>query len=257
MENNIKNFVFNKKNELYETIKKLISKVSSTGDYNLFLHKAYDFDEEGKVGKDISSRSNMQSILATGLNLKKYSSIQQTTVYKGDLNINKADDIINYDYPWIVSEQVIVIVAMPFTTKINNLDIDFSTPIFPFGVFGANKTNMCSQYTMAYDALKYNTVQKEFILGAIVTNFPNEKEENFIQNGKTYELYLNLKHISFLNQEQQNEILKPISLKITRDFYISPNDDADAINTKIIRGIIQKDKVNYNQGTYESDFDFD
>ena len=257
MKNVIKTVQYDSKKELYETIKNLISKVSNTGDYNLFLHKAYDFNENGKFGTTITPKNNMKSILETGLNLKKYSSIQQTSVYKGDLNIHKADDILNYDYPWNVKEQVIVIIAIPFYIPIHNRYVDFSTPIFPFGVYSWDRNDNRNQYTMAFDALDYLQVPKEFILGSIVTNLPDEDEQTFIERGNKYELYLNTNHISLMTKQQQKEYLKPIGLKIQQMFNIEETDEEYDIISKISKGLIEKDKTNYNRGSYEEDFDFD
>lgn len=257
MKNQIKNIHYNSKEELYKAIKTLIGKVANTGNYNLFLHKAYDFNENGEFGKIITPRNNMQNILQTGLNLKKYSSLQQTSVYKGDLNIHKADDILNYDYPWVVSEQVIVIIALPFYVPINNKNADFSTPIFPYGAYSWNRNDNRNQYTMAFDALDYLQVPKEFILGAIVTNLPIEDEQTFIERGNKYELYLNENHISLMTKQQQEEFLKPIGLKIQQMFNINDTDAEYDISSKITKGLIEKDKINYYRGSYEEDFDFD
>lgn len=257
MNNNIQKYQFNKKEDLYKAIQTLLSNVSSKGNYNLFLHKVYDFDEYGKTHTRITAKSNMKGIFETGLNLSKYSSIQQTSVYKGDLNEHKADDIINYNYPWHVDDQVVVIIAIPFYAPINNKKVDFSTPIFPFGEYNLFSRNDRSQYTMAFDALDYSKVPTEFILGSIVTNLPKESEESFISRNEAYEMYLNTNHISNKTKEQQEEFLKPIGLNIQKMFDIKSTDSELDVSLKIAKGIQEKNKINYNQGTYESDFDFD
>lgn len=252
---NVTHLNFDKKSKLFDYLKNYLGDVSKQNDYNLFVHKAYDFNEYGRI--ESSSRNNMKNIIVNGLNLSKYSSIQQTTVYKGDLNSNKADDILNYDYPWSVSEQVIVIVAIPTSLKINKNDIDFSTPVFSFAEYNTRKDSTKNQYTMAYDALNYTSVHKEFILGAIVTNFPNQSEENYLKNGKNYEFYINENHYSKLSEKDQLNFMQNIADRMYTTFKLDPKDDKENIEIKVMKGIIEKDKVNYNQGSYASDFDFD
>ena len=257
MATNVIHYEFENKSELYNILQQQLNKLCQNSSYNLYVHKAYDFDENGKYGARYTARNNTKSIIRNGLSLSKYSSIQQTAAYKGKADISKTDVILNYDYPWSVSEQAIVIVAIPKNIEINGYEIDFSTPQFTHADYESKRKDLtCNQYTMAYDALDYFFVHKEFVLGAIITNFPYQTEQDYLNQGKKYEIYLNENHFSKMTKQEQQLFLKPLTDDLIKKFNINSNDNSTEIIDKITKGLIEKDKVNYRQGTVDYDFDF-
>ena len=248
---------FYKKKELRQMLEFVMHSISKTGEYNLFLHKVYDFDEDGKMWKNITCRSNMFGILESGLNKGKYSSIKQTSVFSGELKEDSVDKILAYDYPWPTSEHIVVIIAIPKNITINGIETNFSTPTFKFSEYDMFRVDHTkSQYTMPYDTLKTTSVELPFIVGSIITNMPNEKEEDFERHSK-YQLYLNPNHLWKQSDAERNAYMKPLIDKVVSNSGIVETDGKEEIDQKIHDGIIKLDKVDFNEGRYCSDYDFD
>ena len=248
---------FRTKKELKQMLEFVMHNVAKSGEYNLYLHKVYDFDEDGRTWNNRTCRSNMFGILKDGLSKTKYSSIHQTSVFSGTLSQDSADKILNYNYPWPTTEQIVVIIAIPKNININGFETNFSTPQFNFSEYDMMRYDHTkSQYTMPYDALKTSFIDVPFIVGSIVTNLPTETEEEFERYGK-YQLFLNQNHIWKQSEDEKDLIMKPLADKVIAKFDIVETDDKETIDQKIHNGIIEMDKVDFNEGSYRSDYDFD
>ena len=239
-------------------INNLLVNTNVRGDYNLYLHKIYDFDENGRQRLDTRARNNMYSILKTGLSKSKYSSLLQTATFAGELNSEKTSTAVNYDYPWNVTEQIVVVLGLPRYVEIYGKKIDFSTPRFGHAEYGNGiKDHQVGQYTTPFDALKLFSVPTEFIVGAFVTKFPHETHEDFMARGGEYELITNEKHISNLSEEEQEKIMAPYVDRMITLFDLKEEDTEEEMNLKVYNKLIEMDQVNFNAGTAADDFDID
>ena len=255
--NKLQPIEFAKKEQLKQMLEFVGHMVSKTGEYNLYLHKVYDFDENGRSWNGRTCRTNMFGIFKYGLSKSKYSSVQQTSVFSGIFDESSADKVLNYNYPWPTTEQIILIMAIPKNVKINGFDVNFSTPIYKFAEFDAMRYDHSkSQYTMPYDALKQHSVDLPFIVGSIVTHLPTETPEEFEKYAK-YEMYINPTHISRVSENEREQYLSELSNQVITKFGIVETDDEKAIDQKIHSVIEDMDKTNFNEGSYSSDYDFD
>lgn len=242
---------FDSKQALYASLKKHISQIPNYSEYNLYLHKVYDFDEYGKSNPNVTVEKNMMGIFKEGFRLSRYKSLNFTAVHAGDLSPFKTDTIINYDYPWKVDKQAVVIIAMPKTTVINGEQINLSTPIF--------YSDAGNKPMSAFDGVKFDTLPKEYVLGSIVTNLNNELEADYLNAGNKYEFYINNKHISLMDKEEQKASFDKINSALINTYKLTNQDGKDDIRQKIFTTIKNSSNsgLNFRDGSYESDFDFD
>lgn len=256
---NLKHDEFSTKIALHAHLSKLLGDVMKTGGYSVYLHKVYDFDADGKRYGNICARTNLNGIFEYGLSMRKYSSIQQTSIYHGDMDENSATDILKYDYPWPTTEQIVVILAIPNTIDVYGKDVNLSTPIFRFaeyGIMGDNR-EIKNQYTMAYDGLRYYAVDTPLILGAIVTHLPTETEGDFEARGGKYEMILNMDHISQVSVEKREETLGAIRQRMATTYGLEADDTAEEMDQKVHDTLVEKDMYNAMAGTHDDFYDFD
>ena len=243
---NYKHMEFDSKAVLRFELGKILSQVADLGDYNLYVHKIYDFDEWGKnINNQNTVLKNMEGIIKSGLSISKYPSMTDTSSHIGIISPDKVDDILNYDYPWPVPQQAIVILAVPKYIDINGEKIDFTTPEYS------------GQYKHAYDQCDFNAIHTAFTLGTVIVNRPDQTEEQFLTEGNKYQLYLNQKHYSILKSEEQLEVMGPIKDRVEKNNGILDTDNKQQIEGKIRRGIIEKNREDYNLHTHAGFWDFD
>ena len=256
---NLKQSEFFTKVALHAELSRVLESVMATGEYSVYLHKVYDFDSEGKRYGNICARSNFNSIMEKGLSLSKYSSIQQTSVYHGDMDAETAIEAINYNYPWPTTEQIVVILALPKNIDVYGKDVNFSTPVFRFAEYGimGDARDQKNQFTMAFDGLRYYNVDTPLILGAIVTHLPTETEEDFAARGGKYELILNMDHISQVPLDVKEETMGPIRERMVQKFGLESTDTEEEMEEKVKSTLIEQDQYNAMAGTHDDFYDFD
>ena len=255
----LKSEEFDTKWALHAHLRRVLDGVMANGEYSVYLHKVYDFDSEGKRYGNICARSNLNGIMERGLSMGKYSSIQQTSVYHGDMDGGTAADIIGYDYPWPTTEQIVVILAIPKNIDVYGKDVNLSTPIFRFseyGIMGDHRGDR-NQYTMAYDGLRYYSVDTALILGAVVTHLPTETEADFEARGGKYEMMLNIDHVSQVDMEKREETIAPMREKMVQEFKLDADDTVEEMEEKVRTTLIEKDMYNAMAGTHDDFYDFD
>lgn len=246
------------KQQLGEYIRAVMKGVEDDGEYCLYVHKVYDIGFNDRKAFGDSARSNMDSILDSGLNTYRYTSLLKTAKFLGDATESKSEDVLNYTYPWYVNEHIVVFMAIPKTIKINGYDINFSEPEFNIRPHEEKRDDFTNcQFAMLFDALRLLHVQPEFIAGAYVSHLPTESEESFENRGGKYELYLNENFICAQDLLKKENIMKPIQEKVVKEFRIDTTDSKDIILKKIYDGIRAKDSQDLKKGSYDEDFDFD
>lgn len=256
---NLKQSEFFTKAALHAELGRVLGSVMSTGEYSVYLHKVYDFDSEGKRYGDICARTNFNGIMERGLSLSKYSSLQQTSVYHGDMDKDTVNDVLAYNYPWPTTEHIVLILALPKNIDVYGKNINFSTPIFRFAEYGimGDDRGEKNQYTMAFDGLRYYSVDTPLILGAIVTHLPTETEEDFAARGGKYELILNMDHISQVPLDIKEETMGPIRERMVQKFGLESTDTEEEMEGKVRSSLIEQDKYNAMAGTHDDFYDFD
>jgi hypothetical protein len=85
---------------------------------------------------------------------------------------------------------------------------------------------------------------------------PTETPEEFEKYGK-YEFYINPTHLSRMSENEREEYLNQLSNTVINKFGIVETDDEKAIDQKIHGVIEDMDKKDFNEGSYNSDYDFD
>ena len=242
----LKHYEFENKKSMEYFLSKELSKISSNGEYNLFMHKGYALDSDER-GRDITFDYNMTGIYRNGLALYKYTSLLNTSKYQGVLDNESAQKAINYTYSWPLDKQYNYMLVLPKNIEINGVSVDFTTPkseVKPFG-YG-------DQHTMAYDATKSIYLPTEFILGTIITNVPNITEEEYLASGEKYHLFLNPQHFYKLDKIQQGEIIKPIIDTIVGKSNIQKEDNLEVVNDKIEKWRAKENSVNHShESTYD------
>ena len=256
---NLKHSEFDTKIALRAQLNKLFSEITAIGDYNLYLHKVYDFDSEGKRYGNICARTNFNGIMERGLNLNKYSTLQQTSVFHGPIDGESANDVIKYDYPWPTTEHIVVILAIPATMDIGGKAVNLSTPIFRFAEYGimGEDRGIKNQFPAPFDALRYYSVDTSLILGAIVTHLPTETEADFEARGGKYELILNTDHITQVDEATRETVLEPIRARMITTFGLDESESADDMANKHRPTMVEMDKYNAMAGTHDDFYDFD
>ena len=114
-----------------------------------------------------------------------------------------------------------------------------------------------NQYTMAYDGLRYYSVDTALILGAVVTHLPTETEADFEARGGKYEMMLNMDHVSQVDIEKREETIAPMREKMIQQFKLDADDTVEEMEEKVRTGLVEKDMYNAMAGTHDDFYDFD
>lgn len=258
--NKIKHSEYDCKGVLKYQIEKLISKIPCPEDFNLYIHKVFPYDEAEKIKKGHACRQNLESIFNEGLRMIYYSSIQETATYYSELSPDKASMIVDADYKGgqQPDEQILVLLALPKTVKINGYDINLSTPEYTHALHGYQRENPeYSQFTQNYDLCDFSYVHNAFVLGAISTHKPDESIQKFLNNGKKFELFENENFFAFQPQEEQDKLMDSIGSRLKSRCNIGALGNKPMIESRIKYWNKKHDEKNHNSGTSRDFWDFD
>lgn len=104
-------------------LKNLLSKVSANGEYNFFIHQVFLFGKDEMMeGAD----TKCNSILNTGMIIRKYPTIFGTMRLIGETNNFDTNKFIDYFYASNANDVYSIIFAIPKNIKLNDKTLNFS-----------------------------------------------------------------------------------------------------------------------------------